>query len=112
MVLKLASFFLLERPSKGELRFNHLTNEEQDQFYKGFTFGGGRLFHIHAVSRVKKIVNDKKNIDPNDLYDMLQLIMLGEENRLFITNEKAFFYKVDNRLIGRIIPWKLFRKSC
>lgn len=48
-------------------------------------------------------------IDPNDLYDMLQLILLWENNLLFVTSDKSFFnYQIDDLQIQRVLLWKRF----
>lgn len=109
--IKLANFFLLIRPSNNKMSYNRLSQKEQSQFQSMFTKGAGQVFHMHCCSRVKKVVNDRKKIDPNDLYDMLQLILLRDENRLFVTNDESFFqYKTVDPTIQRVVYWEQFRK--
>jgi len=54
-----------------------------------FISGAGELFQKHCALVVKKTLNDKKKVDPNDLYDMMQLLLLRNENRLFVTDDKS-----------------------
>jgi hypothetical protein len=110
--MKLANFVLLVRPSNGKVHFNHLTQEERDRFTIALTDGAGKLFHTHCTSLVIRTINEKKKVDPNDLYDMLQLILLRHNNRLFVTNEKSFFqYQLTDPKIERVLPWTDFRNS-
>jgi hypothetical protein len=47
--VRLASFFLLVRPSRGSARPDHLSREERNRFVQGFTYGAGRMFHSHIT---------------------------------------------------------------
>jgi len=74
--------------------------------------GVGQLFQTHCIYLVMKTVNDGRNIDQNDLYDMLQLILLQDDNTLLITGERAFFqYLVDPNQPQRVLSWTAFLKS-
>jgi hypothetical protein len=107
--MRLAEFFLLVRPSNGKVFYRDLKKQEQLRFQTAFTQGAGRLFYCHCFSRVKKVVNENMKIDPNDLYDMLQLILLWENNLLFVTSDKSFFnYQIDDPQIQRVLLWKRF----
>jgi len=71
--------------------------------------GVGQLFQTHCMHLVKKTVNDGRKVDPNDLYDMLQLILLEDDNTLFVTGEKSFFlYQIDPDQPQRVLPWTKF----
>ncbi len=102
--MKLANFFFLMRPSNKKIHFDSLTDEERDRFAMAFTEGAGRLFHIHCTSVVKRIINKGKKVYTNDLYDMMQLLLLHDENRLFVTDDKSFYqYEIDSE-IQRVVP--------
>jgi len=86
---ELANFFFLMRPSNKKIHYDLLTSDERDRFAMVFINGAGELFHKHCALVVKKTLNDKKKVDPNDLYDMMQLLLLRNENRLFVTDDKS-----------------------
>jgi hypothetical protein len=110
--MKLANFFLLVRPSNEKAHFNHLTLKERDRFTMALTEGAGKLFQTHCTTLVKRTINERKTIDPNDLYDMLQLVLLRDNNRLFVTGDKSFFqYQLNDPKIERVLSWEGFRNS-
>src|SRR5690349_1775878 len=88
--VRLATFFLLVRPSGGRTLPNKLSPDERNQFVRGFTYGAGRIFKSHITLTAIKTLNLGHAVDPNDLYDALQLLMLRDANRLFVTNEHSF----------------------
>ncbi len=106
---KLADFFLLFRPSSGRTRLANLSRDEQDQFMSGFTYGVGRMFHAHTILIAKKTLNWGERIDPNDLYDALQLLLL-RDGRIFVTNDKNFFRHTKDSFVQRVVPWDAFKK--
>ena len=107
--IKLSHFFLFVRPTNGRMFLQDLTSEEQDRFSMALMEGVGRLFQTHCMILVKKTVNDGRSVDPNDLYDMLQLILLENGNSLFITSETTFFlYEIDHDQPKRILRWTDF----
>lgn len=107
--IKLSHFFLFVRPTNGRLFLQNLTSEEQDRFSKALMEGVGRLFQTHCMNLVKKTVNDARKVDPNDLYDMLQLILLENDNALFVTSDKTFFlYEIDHDQPKRVLRWTDF----
>jgi hypothetical protein len=86
-----------------------VTKEEQNRFAIALIGGIGKLFHTHCMYLVTKTVNDGRKVDPHDLYDMLQLILLQDENTLFVTGEKTFFrYRIDPDPPQRVLPWRAF----
>ncbi len=109
--MKLANFFFLIRPSSKKIHYDLLMPEERDRFTRAFTKGAGRLFHAHCVRVAGKTINEGRKIDPNDLYDAMQLLLLRNENCLFVTNDRFFhLYELDPE-IQRVLPWDAFRKS-
>lgn len=109
--IKLAGFFLLFRPSSGMTHLSDLPSEEQNRFVAGFTYGAGRVFKSHCVLMAHNAVNVGRSIDPNDLYDALQLLALRHPNRLFVTNERSFFRYQEDPNIQRVVPWEAFKQS-
>jgi len=109
--LTLANFFFLERTSLKRVSFSQLSKEERDRFLAGFAIGVGRLFHMHCVNIVKKTINDGRNIEPNDLYDAMQLLSLRDENRLFVTDDRFFYQYEVSPEIQRVIPWSALKSS-
>jgi hypothetical protein len=107
--VKLSHFFLFVRPTNGRMFLQNLTTEEQNRFSMALIEGVGRLFQTHCMNLVKKTVNDGRRVDPNDLYDMLQLILLENDNALFVTSEKTFFlYEIDHDQPKRVLRWANF----
>lgn len=107
--VKLAHFFLFVRPTNGRMFLQNLTTEEQDRFSMALMEGAGRLFQTHCMNLIKKTVDDGRRVDPNDLYDMLQLILLENDNALFVTSEKTFFlYEIDHDQPKRVLRWTNF----
>ena len=47
------------------------------------------MFHAHVTLIAIKTINWKERVDPNDLYDAIQLLLLTD-GRLFASNEKNF----------------------
>lgn len=109
--LKLATFFLLFRPSQRRSTLNTLTSDEKNRFISGFTYGAGRIFKAHITLVAVKTVDRRERVDPNDLYDALQLLTLNGQNRLFVTNENSFFRYQEEENIHRVIKWDGFRQS-
>ncbi|MBI3597058.1 MAG: hypothetical protein HY203_07905 [Nitrospirae bacterium] len=109
--MTLTNFFLIVRPSNKQAHYNRLTAEERSRFDMAFTNGAGKLFHTHCTAVVKKRINDGKEIAPNDLYDMMQLLLLRNPNRIFVTEDKAFYdYQIEPG-VQRVLPWTAFRSS-
>jgi hypothetical protein len=111
IVSNLSKFLLSERTSLKRVSFLQLSKEERERFLAGFAIGVGRLFRTHCVNIVKKTINDGRNIEPNDLYDAMQLLSLRDENRLFVTDDRFFYqYEVSPEIQG-VIPWSAFKSS-
>lgn len=106
---KLATFFLLYRPSNGRTTMSDLLPDERNRFWAGFTMGPGRMFHAHVTLIAIKTINWKESVDPNDLYDAMQLLLLTD-GRLFISNEKNFLRHMKDSYVQRVLPWKAFKK--
>ena len=97
--------------SNKKIHYDLLTSDERDRFAMVFINGAGELFHKHCALAVKKTLNDKKKVDPNDLYDMMQLLLLRNENRLFVTDDKSFYHYETDATVQRVLPWSAFKKS-
>ena len=106
---KLAAFFLLYRPSCGRTTMSDLLLDEKNRFWASFTKGAGRMFHTHVTLIAIKTINWGERVDPNDLYDAMQLLLLTEE-RLFVTNEKNFLRHTKDSYVQRVLPWEAFKK--
>lgn len=105
----LAGFFLFVRPTNSKIALNNLPSEERNRFGMALKGGVGKLFMTHCMKLVMKTVNDGRKVCPNDLYDMLQLILLEDDNILFLTEEKTFFqYPTDADEPQRVLRWKDF----
>lgn len=109
--LTLASFFLLKRPSFNRVGVRDLSHDERNRFVGAFAKGGGKLFAEHCKHVAEMTLLARKKIDPNDLYDMLQLLLLSDSNRFFVTDEKSFFRYTGVSQDKRVIPWRGFRVS-
>ncbi len=109
--LSLANFFFLVRASGERVNIQRLSSEELDRFVGAFTNGVGRLFRTHCVIIARKTINEKRRIEPNDLYDAMQLLLLRDENRVFVTDDKFFYYYEIDPEIQRVLPWSTFKKS-
>jgi len=107
---ELANFFFLIRPSNKKIHYDLLTSDERDRFVMVFISGPGELFQKHCALVVKKTLNDKKKVDPNDLYDMMQLLLLRNKNRLFVTDDKSFYLYETDSTVQRIVPWSGFKQ--
>jgi len=97
--LRLCEFFLFVRSTRDNLFLKSLLREEQERFVVSFMAGSGKIFMTHCMKLVQKTVNDGRKVYPNDLYDLLQLILLEDDNTLFVTNERAFFYYESERVL-------------
>jgi hypothetical protein len=106
---KLATFFLLYRPSNGRTTMSDLPPDERNRFWAGFTMGPGRMFHAHVTLIAIKTINWKERVDPNDLYDAMQLLLLTD-GRLFISNEMNFLRHTKDSYVQRVLPWEAFKK--
>ncbi len=99
----LAPFFLLTRPSQGRMRFKLLSKSEQDRFCRAFLEGSGQLFNAHCTAVLATTFKEGKKLDPNDLNDMVQLL-LATSRRVFVTNEKLFrIYTTKDPQAARVI---------
>jgi len=110
-LLQLGNFFFLIRPSREKIHCDLLKDGEKERFGFAFTKGVGRLFQAHCTIIAKKRINENRRIEPNDLYDAMQLLLLHDENRVFVTDDRFFYlYEIDPE-IQRVIPWSAFRTS-
>lgn len=109
--ITMAQFFLLRRPSNNQVRYSSLTVDEKNRFLRGFTYGAGRMFKSHITLVAINTLTLGQAVDPNDLYDAIQLLMLRDGNRLFVTNETSFFRYREDETIHRVVEWDGFRSS-
>jgi len=105
----LAKFFLLFRPSSGRVKYEDLSPDERNRFWEGLTHGAGQVFQAHMTLVAVNTMNRQHSIDPNDIYDAMQLLLLNG-NRLFVTNDTDFIrYSVD-ATIHHVVPWAPFKQ--
>jgi hypothetical protein len=109
--LNLANFFLLVRPSNKSIHYDLLTLQEKERFLMAFSAGAGKLFQNHCTSIAKKAINEKRKANPNDLYDAMQLFHLNDATRLFVTDDRFFYYYEIDPNIQRVLPWTAFKAS-
>ncbi|MCH8054865.1 MAG: hypothetical protein IH857_01765 [Deltaproteobacteria bacterium] len=108
---QLANFFFLIRPSREKIHYDLLKDDERERFGMALTEGAGRLFQTHCTIVAKQTINERRKIEPNDLYDAMQLLHLRDENRVFVTDDRFFYlYEIDSE-IQRVLPWSAFRRS-
>ncbi|HEV8326677.1 MAG TPA: hypothetical protein VGQ08_04275 [Nitrospiraceae bacterium] len=86
-----------------------LLPDERNRFWESFTMGPGRMFQAHVTLIPIKTINWGEKKDPNDLYDAMQLLLL-EEGRLFVTNEKNFLRHTKDSYVERVLSWETFKK--
>lgn len=110
-LIQLGHFFFLVRPSGEKMHYDRLKEDERERFGFAFTKGAGRLFQSHCTIIAKKTINERRRIEPNDLYDAMQLLHLRDENRVFVTDDKFFYLYETDPEIQRVIPWSVFRTS-
>ena len=66
---------------------------------------------MHFVHLLKKTLCDHRKEDANDFYDMLQLLLLEDENLLFVTDDRPFHQYYINPELNRVVSWKGFEAS-
>lgn len=98
------------RPSSGQTRYEELSSDEKNRFWEGLTCGAGRVFQAHLTLTALNTINHQHRIDPNDLYDAMQLFLLNG-NRIFVSNDADFFYYTVDATIHHVVPWEQFRQS-
>jgi hypothetical protein len=87
--MSLSDFFLLWRPSCGKMKYSLLSKEEKDRFAYSLCEGVGEYFKWHCFHLMARRVIDKRSIDRNvnDIYDLLQFILVKGANCGFVTND-------------------------
>jgi hypothetical protein len=108
---KFLEFFILARttigPTHGKTLYKDLTDEEQKVFREScdFSFLFNHLDHI-----IKSMLSQGHNkVDGNHAYDTLQLLLLGNESRMLITDDGAFHRSREKVL--RIMKWEEFKRE-
>jgi hypothetical protein len=109
--LQLVYSYLIYRASSKTLNFSGLTDNEKLRVKEFFDEEGGKMFLSHLLKLLLKAINDGAKEDPNDFYDMLQLILLRDPNLLFVTDDRPFFRYYVSPEDQRVVPWKGF-KAC
>lgn len=69
------------------------------------------MFLSHFVHLLIQTLRDHRNEDANDFYDMLQLLLLKNENLLFVTDDRPFHQYYVGAEQDRVISWKMFKSS-
>lgn len=105
-----AKFFLLFRASSGQTRYEELSTDERNRFWEGLIGGAGRVFQAHLTLTALNTINHQHRIDPNDLYDAMQLLLLNG-NRIFVSNDADFIHYTVDATIHHLVPWEPFRRS-
>ena len=103
--------FIIFRASSRKISFGKIAKKEQLRVIKFFNEAGGGMFLHHLKLLVKKAVKDGRKEYANDFYDMLQLLLLVDENLLFVTSDKPFFEYYAGPTRHRVVPWEGFKAS-
>ena len=103
--------FMIFRASSRKTSFGKIAKKEQLRVIKYFDEAGGGMVLNHLKLLVKKAVKDGRKEYANDFYDMLQLLLLSDENRLFVTSDKPFFEYYAGPTRHRVVPWEGFKAS-
>jgi len=103
--------YLIYRASSRKKTFSSLETEEQTRVIKFFDGPGGKMFRTHFIKLLIKTLKDRRSEDANDFYDMLQLILLKDDNLLFVTDDRVFHQYYEGPELHRIVSWKLFKES-
>ena len=103
--------FLIYRASSAKKTFSSLGMGEQKRVIKFFEGSGGAMFLMHFVHLLKKILRDHRKEDANDFYDMLQLILLKDENLLFVSDDRPFHQYYGGPKQHRVVSWKMFQAT-
>lgn len=103
--------FLIYRASSKRVRLSTLSLPKQREVILSFRGHGGKMFEAHLVRLLKRTIDDGRAPNGNDFYDMLQLLLLRDPNRLFVTDDRPFFSYYMGHEYHRVVPWKGFQAS-
>ncbi len=103
--------FIVSRASMGKIFFSSLSRFKQNQVIRFFKGPGGEMFRFHFSKILEKTLNYQRGEDANDFYDMLQLLLLRDENLIFVTDENLFQDYDGGPQHHRVLPWKEFMQS-
>lgn len=105
--------FFICRASSEKTTFSGLGKGEKKRILKFFSVNnpGGGIFLMHFVHLLKQTLIDQRKEDANDFYDMLQLLLLKDENLLFVTDDRPFHQYYAGAKQHRVVHWKLFKAS-
>jgi hypothetical protein len=102
--------YLILRASSGTLVASDIEDHHRSiaQFFRE---AGGKMFLNHFIKLLLRMIRDGANDDPNDFYDMLQLLLLSDTNLLFVSDDRPFFQYYVGSDHHRIVRWTAFRTS-
>lgn len=103
--------YLVFRASSTRKTMSTLGKGEQKRVVKFFEGPGGKMLLTHFKHLLVKTIRDQRHEDSNDFYDMLQLLLLQDSNRLFVTDDRPFHQYYAGAEHHRVVPWKIFKKS-
>lgn len=103
--------YLVFRASSTTKTLPTLGRGEQKRVIKFFEGPGGRMLLTHFKHLLVKTIRDQRQEDSNDFYDMLQLLLLRDSNRLFVTDDRPFHQYYAGAEHHRVVPWRIFKKS-
>ncbi len=103
--------FLIYRASSKRVRLSTLPIPKQREVILSFRGHGGKMFEAHLLRLLKRTIDDGRPPNGNDFYDMLQLLLLRDPNRLFVTDDRPFFSYYMGPEYHRVVPWKGFQAS-
>jgi len=103
--------FLIYRASSKRTRLALLSLAEQRRVITFFREKGGKMLEAHLLRLLQRTINDGRLGYANDLYDMLQLLLLRDPNLLFVTDDRPFFSYYMGSEHHRVVPWKGFQAS-
>jgi hypothetical protein len=69
------------------------------------------MFLTHFKYLLRQTIREGRSEDANDFYDMLQLLLLRDENLLFVTDERVFRQYYAGSHDHRVVPWSGFKAS-
>jgi len=103
--------YLIYRASSQKKTLDTLGLGEQKRVIRFFDGQGGKMFLTHFKHLLLKTLRDHRKEDTNDFYDMLQLLLLRDENLLFVTDDRPFHQYYLGAERHRVVEWKGFRAS-
>lgn len=103
--------FLIYRASCKRVRLSVLATSEQRRVITSFRGQGGKMFEAHLLKLLRRTIDDGLHPQPNDFYDMQQLLLLRLPNLLFVTGDHPYFSYYMGADFHKVVPWKGFQES-